>query len=117
MVSARRGAGKLGCLVSLLLAVTIGYFAVNIGEVYVRYYAYEDAIEQEVRFASTRTDDAIRRRLVAIADSLGLPEAAGHVQVRRTETSIAISADYAEHVELPLFVRAFRFQPRAEGGL
>ncbi len=117
MVAARRGVGKLGCLFSLLVVVTIGYFAFNIGEVYVRYYAYEDAIEQEVRFAGTRTDDAIRHRLVAIADSLGLPEEAGHVQLRRSGSSISISADYSEHVELPLFVRAFRFQPRAEGPL
>ncbi|MEP7383915.1 MAG: hypothetical protein ABI910_19670 [Gemmatimonadota bacterium] len=102
---------------SLLLFVTIGYFAVNIGEVYLRYYAFDDAIQQEVRFASTRTDDAIRHRLVAIADSLGLPEEAGHVQVYRTTSRITISADYSEHVELPLFVRAFRFQPRADGGL
>lgn len=117
MVTGRRGAGKLGCLFTLLVLVTIGYFAFNIGEVYVRYYAYQDAIEQEVRFAGTRTDDAIRHRLVAIADSLGLPEEAGHVQLRRSGSRISISADYAEHVELPLFVRPFRFRPSAEGGL
>lgn len=117
MVSGRRGASKLGCLFSLLVVVTIGYFAVNIGEVYLRYYAFRDAIEQEVRFAGTRSDDAIRRRLSAIADSLGLPDDAGRVQLRRTRNRISISADYAEHVELPLFVREFRFQPSAEGGL
>ncbi len=117
MVTGRRGASKLGCLFSLLVLVTFGYFAFNIGEVYFRYYAYQDAIEQEVRFAGTRTDDAIRRRLVAAADSLGLPEAAGQVQLRRSANRISISADYTEHVELPLFVRPFRFRPSAEGGL
>lgn len=117
MVRARRGAGKLGCLFSLLVMVTIGYFAFNIGEVYLRYYTFSDAIAQEVRFASTRTDDAIRRRLSALADSLGLPEEAARVRVRRTGNRIRVSADYTEHVELPLFVREFHFAPQAEGAL
>lgn len=117
MVSGRRGAGKIGCLISLLLAVTIGYFAVNIGEVYLRYFKFRDAIAQEVRFASTRTDDAIRLRLSSLADSLGLPEDAGRVRISRTGTRIRIAADYEELVELPLVVREFRFHPSAEGGL
>jgi len=117
VVRVRRGAGKLGCLLSLLLVVTLGYFAVNVGEVYLRYYKYNDAITQEVRFASSRTDDAIRRRLSALADSLGLPEEAARVRVRRTGNRIRVSAEYSEHVELPLFVREFHFAPQAEGGL
>jgi hypothetical protein len=117
VVRARRGAGKLGCLFSLLLFVTLGYFAVNIGEVYLRYYKFNDAIAQEVRFASTRTDDAIRRRLSALADSLGLPEEAARVRVRRSANRIHVSAEYSEHVELPLFVREFHFAPQAQGGL
>lgn len=117
MVTARRGAGKLGCLFSLLIVVTVVYFAVNIGEVYWRYYQFEDAMQQEVRFAGTRTDEVIVRHLRAKADSLGLPEDAGRVRVRRSQRAISISSEYSEHVELPLFVREFRFEPRADGGL
>ena len=117
MVRARRGVGKLGCLFSILLVVTIGYFAVNIGEVYFRYYKMRDAMQQEVRFASTRSDDAIRRRLVALSDSLGLPEEAGRVRIRRDQSSISISSEYSEHVELPLFVREFHFELHADGRL
>jgi len=117
VVRARRGAGKLGCLFSLLLLVALGYFAVNIGEVYLRYYTFNDAIAQEVRFASTRTDEAIRRRLGALADSLGLPEDAARVNVRRTGNRIRVSVEYSEHVELPLFVREFHFAPEAQGEL
>lgn len=113
MVTPRRGAGKLGCLFSLLLAVTAVYFGVNIGEVYWRYFEYRDAMQQEARFSSTRSDDEIRRRLRAVADSLGLPPEAGRVTVRRGSSEIRISATYTEQVELPLMVRELRFQPRA----
>ena len=46
MVSLRRGASKVGCLLSLLVAAAFVYFAVNIGEVYVKYFEYKDKMEQ-----------------------------------------------------------------------
>lgn len=117
MVTARRGAGKLGCLLAILLLVTAGYFGVNIGEVYLRYYEFRDAMQQEVRFARSRSDDDIRRRLAALADSLGLPDEAARVSVRRSANVIRIRSEYVELVELPLFVRAFRMEPSASGPL
>ena len=117
VTGARRGAGKLGCLFSLLIAVTVVYFGVNIGEVYWRFYEFQDAMRQEVRFARSRTDEDIVRHLRALVDSIGLPEEASRVRVRRSQRTITITGEYSEHVELPLFVREFRFSPRADGEL
>ena len=111
MVAPRRGAGRLGCLVSLLLAVTVAYFGFNIGEVYMRFYRMKDAMSQEARFAHNRDDEAIKRRLAAVADSLGLPDEAGRIIVNRDGSRIVIKTNWSEHVELPLFVREFRFAP------
>ncbi len=113
MVSIRRGAGKIGCLFSLLILVTVVYFATNLGEVYLRNYRLVDAMKQEVRFASSRSDDAIQRRLSALADSLGLPAAAGRVTVDRRGTNVTVSSEYFVQVELPLFVRELHFTPAA----
>jgi hypothetical protein len=87
------------------------YFGFNIGEVYLRFYG-SDAMEQEARFAHNRDDNTIRIRIAAVADSLGLPDEAGRVVIRREASRIILSTDYTEHVELPLFVREFRFQPQ-----
>jgi hypothetical protein len=114
MVNGRRGANRLGCLFGLLLLVTALYFGVNVGEVYLRAYRLQDAMEQEARFARNHDDDAIRLRLMALADSLGIPESARHFQVTRSANLIRISTEYTEHVELPLGVRAIHFQPRVE---
>ena len=110
---ARRGTSRLGCLVTLLLVVAVAYFGFNIGEVYVRYFRLRDAIEQEARFAENRTDDAIRLRIAALVDSLGLPDEASRLTIVRNANRIVISSDYSETVELPLFVREFRFAPHA----
>jgi hypothetical protein len=61
-----------------------------------------------------RGDSAIRARLRAVADSLGLPSEAGRATIRRGGNRIVISASYGEVVELPLFVHEFRFAPRVE---
>lgn len=111
MVSPRRGASKIGCLLSLLIGVTVAYFGTNVGEIYLRRYRFTDAMEQEARFARSRSDDAIVRRLAAAADSLGLPDAAARVKVRRSANRVVISSDYTEFVELPFFTRAIRFTP------
>ena len=116
MVSSKRGAGKVGCLVSSLFVVALAYFLINAGEVFVRNYRYVDAMKQEVRFGTARSDDAIRSRLSAVADSLGLPPEAGRVIVRRRGSSITVSAEYFVHVELPLFVREVHFAPTATNG-
>jgi hypothetical protein len=115
MVRPRSGSSTLGCLFILLLLSAAGYFAVNVGEVYFRFFQYQDAKRQEVRFASHNNDQVILRHLRAQADSLGLPEAAGEVTLQRSARHIEIESEYYEHIELPLFVREVRFNPHAEG--
>lgn len=112
MVTPRRGKGRLGCLLTLLVIVAVAYFGVNIGTVYLRSYRFRDAMVQQARFSETRDDAAIQRRLKAVADSLGLPEEATPVRIRREARRILISADYTELVELPMLVRAFHFNPQ-----
>ena len=112
MVRTRRGASRLGCLVSVLLAVTVVYFGFNIGEVYLRFFRMKDAMAQEARFAQTRSDNDIRLRLAAVADSLGLPDEASRIIVNREASRIIIRTSYTERVELPLFVREIRFSPQ-----
>lgn len=117
MVTVRSGRSTLGCLVLLLLVVAAGYFAVNVGEVYLRYYEFRDAARQEVRFARMRSDAEIRARLAAKADSLGLPAEAGRVRVFRRGSTVTLTSEYTELVELPLLVREFDFSIHEEGAL
>lgn len=115
MVRARDGRSTLGCLFSLVLLMAVGYFAVNIGRPFWEDYQFEDRMRQEARFAAKRSDLTIQRRLRDYADSLGLPEAAQKVQVRRRAGTIEIWTEYYVVVELPGMVRHFRFSPQVVG--
>ena len=114
MVRARRGASTFGCLFTALLLIAAGYFGLKIGAVYWDAAQYEDTMNQTVRFAETFTDRQIYDRVVAKADSLGLPEEAKEVSVERVGRHVTVSADYIVMVELPLHNRSFHFSPRAE---
>ena len=97
----RRGVSTLGCLVPLLLLAVVVYFGYPAGEAYFKFYQYKDAMGQEARFASTVTDEHIRRRLVALADSLHMPTGAELVSIERTPGTVTISAEYTEIIRLP----------------
>jgi hypothetical protein len=97
----RRGASRLGCLIVLLILAVAAYFAAEFGEAYFRFYRFKDAMGQEARFASTRTDEQITSHLAAVADSLELPPGAELITISRGQTTITISSDYDEVIKLP----------------
>ena len=116
-----RGKGRLGCLVAILLLVGIIYVVKDFGTVYWRYYQIQDAVKSQASFAPALTDQAIRDRLVAECDTLGIPLGPKQWQVKRTKGQITISASYADSVviDVPGYRRVFHFQftPHAETSL
>lgn len=115
MVTSRRsGTSRLGCLVLLLLLAAVGYFGLPVGEAYYRYFRLRDAMTQEARFAQVRDNAEIRRRLAAVADSLGLPTAASQFTILRDKGRVVIETSYLEVVQLPMMVRELAFTPRVE---
>ena len=98
----RRGESRLGCLLPLLILALAAYFAVDFGEAYFHFYEFKDAMGQEARFASDKTDAQITKRLSALADSLQLPPGAELITIERTSAQISITSDYDEVFKLPL---------------
>lgn len=99
----RRGASKLGCLFSVLLFGVTVVYGLQVGQIYYRYYSLRDTIRSEARFAANKSDQAIRRTLVARIDELGIPAEAKRLVVRRTGPPylIRIRTEYREDVRLP----------------
>jgi len=110
----RLGRGRAGCLVMLLVLAAAGYFSLGVGQVYWNYFQYRDRMQQEARFAASRTDGVIKRRISMFADSLGLPEGARQVRIRRVMRHVYIWAEYYELIELPFLSKELLLTPRAE---
>jgi hypothetical protein len=117
-VVARRAASTLGCLIPLLILAVIVYFAIDFGTAYFHYYQFKDAMGQEARFATTKTDEQITLSLSALADSLQLPPGAELISIQRSPSVITISSDYDEVIKLPLNKeRVLHFHPVAASRL
>lgn len=110
----RRGAGMVGCLFQLALVAAVAYLAVLVSDDVMAYYRYRDAMKQEARFAATRSDGEMKRRLVAFTDSVKLPLAAKNVNIVRDENRIRIWAEYDTEVRVPYYSRTFHLRPSAE---
>jgi hypothetical protein len=115
VVRPRRGLTSLGCLFMMLLAAAVVYFGVGVGEHYMAFYQFQDAMRQEVKFAAHNSDALILRHLRERADSLELPEAAGEVSLQRAGRHIELESEYYVHLELPLYIKEVRLNPHAEG--
>ena len=111
----RRGAGGLGCIVSLFLFGAALYYGINIGQVYLRYYQLLDGMRTQARLAPRLGDDVIDRRLSEQADSL-LPGGSPEFIITRGghPNTITIETQYTEEVDLPLFKHTFVLRPKAE---
>ena len=117
--SNRRGSSSTGCLLTLLVFAAALYYGVHIGEVYWRFYQYQEEMRSQARLAPSIPDGVIRRRLLTTVDELGLPAEAQKIQIKRTARprQITIESEYAEEVTLPLFHHTFQFHPHAVAGL
>jgi hypothetical protein len=115
--TARTAGVRLGCLLALVVVGAAIYYGGVIGDKYLRYYRYQDAFKQEVRFAAHHTDEEIKIHLRAVADSLQLPDDSKHLFLKRKPHHILIWNEYYDHVELPFLSRDFYFNPHAEGDL
>ena len=110
MVKQRLGTSSLGCLVSVLFVAAVAYFGVSIGNHFFKFYQYQDAMRQEVRFAAHNSDAQMLHNLRDQVDSLGLPESAGEVTIQR-EVQQAIRKRLRAFSDL----RIAKAKPRASG--
>jgi hypothetical protein len=115
LVRRRRGASTLGCLFTMFIVAAGAYVGVKLGGAYWRAYQYEDAMRQQMRFLSNSPNETIISHLRASADTLGLPDEARKIAIRRTQGAIVVEAFYDEHIDLPMVSRDLHFHPHAEG--
>ena len=97
----RRGTSRLGCLIILAILAGGIYFGLYAAQDLLDYYRLRDAMKQEGRFATLRSDAQIKDRLRSFADSVGLPHEAGDVNIVRDENTIHIWAEYDQPLRLP----------------
>lgn len=97
----RPGTSRLGCVIYLAIFIGFIYFGLYAGQDLLDYYRLRDAMKQEARFATLRSDTQISDRLKLFADSIGLPPEAKDINITRDENTIRIWTEYDQPLRLP----------------
>ena len=119
MVSAgrrnERGAGKAGCLATLLILVVVCYYGSGAVTSYFRYWQMLDEMKSQARLAPGLDDQVIRRRLVSRAQELQLPTEATRFVIRRLSRprEIVISTSWQDTIDLPFYNWVVTLKPQA----
>lgn len=118
-VRGREGRIRVGCLLSLLVAVAAVYYSMDAVRVYFRYWQIKDEMRSVARLAAGLDDATIQRRLRSKAEALDLPASAQRFTIRRLARprEIRISMSYDDTVIWPFYQYTFRFKPEVRSPL
>ena len=99
----------------LVLIGGVVYFGIFAGQDMLQFYRFRDAMKQQARFASTKSDQQIKDRLKAFADSVVLPDGARDVNIVREGNRIHIWSDYDQPLRLPFdYQKIVHLRPSVE---
>ena len=94
--SASHGATNLGCILTIVIAVVVGYALVKVIKVEQRYVAMRSAVAREASDAKDQTDERIILNLQEKARELGLPDRAQGIYLSRGRDSIEVSTRWSD---------------------
>jgi len=106
----QRGEGRIGLIVALALLGSGIFLGVKLIPVRINAYEFRDFIQEECRFAATRThDEEIYKRIFEKAKELSIPLDKKNLRMERTGREMIISAKYQQTVDLKVTTYVFRF--------
>jgi len=99
-----------------MILMAVLYYGLDAGRLYWDFYKFQDEMETSARFASTQTDDQIRKHLKGVAQDLGLPAEAQRIVIRRIQHTplISIHSQYTVELVLPFKRKEITLRPVAE---
>jgi len=108
--TAERGDGRIGFLIALALLGGGIFVGVKIIPVRVNAYEFRDFIQEECRFAATRShDEEIFKRVFDKAQDLKLPLQKKNLHMERTTHEMIISAKYEQTIDLKFTKYVYKF--------
>ena len=110
----RRGKTRIGCLFSLLIVATVGYYGMDVGTIFFKRWQLIEEMKAQAGFAPSIDDGAIQRRLHRKIENLDLHSAArANLRIRRTmrPRQIVISTSYPVTFVQPFYARVDTLNP------
>ena len=101
----RKGEGKLGCLIFLVIVVMIGYIAYNAGPPYYRSVQFMDEVEAKSRRAAVDgwSDERLRQDIEQMAVSLNQPVMPKDIKISKSGYNLIVRIEYTLSLDFIFF--------------
>jgi hypothetical protein len=105
----------MGTIIRLTLAALVLYGCFQVGRATVKYYRFQDAVEQMLLFSRNASDADLVQQVLEIAGEHDVPLEASNISIRHESRELRIEMAYDEDVSLVpgVYARTWRFQPSA----
>jgi len=116
--SGQRGGAKFNFLLTVLVLGAMGYAGFKVVPSYVNDYQFQDAIQEESRFALSaypkKSPDDIRNDVIKKAQALDLPIKNENIRIGVSNNSVDITADYSVTFDLSVYQWTHDFHHHAD---
>lgn len=96
-----RGSTSFRAIFWILFLAAAGYAGYMIAPPYVSYYMFKTDIEEEAKFAHMYKDEKLIARIMAKAESWGVPVVTDDINISRTATDVRVTAQYSVTLNFP----------------
>lgn len=102
-------------IIKLVIAALVVHATFRAGDVYLRYYNFNDDVHQIAQFAGRQTDADLRNRVLEAAQQRDVPLDPSVITVRRPPNHLLIDATYSESIELlPRYFYPWEFKLKVD---
>ena len=108
-----RGAGNIGCLLWLIVAVAVGHVLWKVVSVKIRTSEFYDVMQEQASFGSIKSEQAIQYEILRRAQELKIPVTKENFKIVRTRQAVTVEAHYQIPIEFfgGLYKYVWKFDP------
>lgn len=103
MILSQRGEGRGGWIFGTFVLLLAAYLGLKFVPVMVHIYAFEDRVREECKYLRGRSDEALERDLIEVAQLERLPVEAEDIEIRRLRTAnywvLRVKIDYTVPIQ------------------
>ena len=113
----QRGEGRVGLVIALIVLGVAIFAGTKFVPVYVAAYDLKDTIRREAQGAALKTDEQIRKTILAKGAELDLPIGRDNIEASRSNTKFTLRVRFTKDLDMALFIYKFRFDERESAPL
>lgn len=111
----QRGAGAIGCLFLILVVAGGMYAGYQLGMPKIRHTSFEDRMNETVYHLQRQPAEAVRKRVIEIAEEFDIALKPEQVKVESTGSKLVIDVQYEKSVDLKVWQKTFPFSLHLSG--